>query len=65
MSDEILGAPELANLLKCGEDTALQLLATGQIKGCKPGRAWITTTSAVLAYIKKESERTYRERPGK
>lgn len=62
MSDEILGTPELARLLKCGEETAQQLLSSGQIKGCKPGRAWITTTSAVLAYIKRESERTHRER---
>ena len=51
MADELLTVETLCQKLKVSENTAYQLLQTGQLKAFKVGRMWRIPQSSLDSYV--------------
>lgn len=57
MAEELLTVETLCQKLQVSENTAYQLLKTGQLKGFKVGRKWRISQSSLDSYVVKQLER--------
>ena len=55
MTAKKITVPELAKRLGCSIPRAQALIRTGAIRGRKVARGWVTTSSAVDAYLEKRA----------
>ena len=54
MADDLLTVETLCQKLRVSENTAYQLLKTGQLKGFKVGRMWRIPQSSLDSYVVKQ-----------
>lgn len=57
MQDELLTTKEVAEILKCSEETAKRRLRRGEIAGLKTGNEWRVWRSAVTEYLRNQERK--------
>lgn len=55
MSSKQITVPELAKLLDCSIPRAQASIRTGAIRGRKGSNGWVTTSTAIEAYLDKRA----------
>jgi excisionase family DNA binding protein len=59
---DTLDLKQAADLLKISLSTAQQAAETGELPGCKVGRSWVFLRSALLEYLREQTQIQQRER---
>lgn len=55
-AERVLTVEECAELLSVGERTIYEVLRSGELKGRKVGRRWVTTSAYLLDFVKAGAE---------